>query len=205
MARPGFSLVRCVAVGAAVLLFALGGGDASADGGAPGESAQAVPAHRDAKDPRWVFGSVVVNAPPAEVWARFEKVQTWPQMLTDIARMKVVEHNDTHWNIELETRTLGHGMLGYDVETSPERVVKLSTDKLGVHALAYTRIHPGPEAGQSLVSYSLFLELNGVPSLLISDKSLREKQDHMVAVTLADIGRRWPGGKVGRPTPNPHK
>jgi hypothetical protein len=107
-------------------------------------------------------------SPPDEVWARFERVDTWPQMLSDIARMKV---------------------LGYDVETSPARVIKLSTDTLGVHALAYTRIHPGPQVGQSLVSYSLYLQLNGAPSLLISDKSLREKQDHMVAVTLADIGR----------------
>lgn len=167
-----------------VLLFVLRGNVAAAD-----DSAQAVPAHRDTKDPRWVSGSVVVDAPPDEVWARFERVDTWPQMLSDIKRMKVVDHRDTHWGIELETRTLGHGMLGYAVETSPDRVVKLSTDKLGVHALAYTRIHPGPRAGQSLVSYSLFLKLNGAPSLLISDKSLREKQDHMVAVTLADIGR----------------
>ncbi len=169
-----------------VLLFALRGGVAAAD-----DAAQAVPAHRDAKDPRWVFGSVVVDTPPDEVWARFERVGTWPQLLSDIARMKVVDHRDTHWGIQLETRTLGHGMLGYDVETSPERVIKLSTDKLGVHALAYTRVHPGPQAAQSLVSYSLFLQLNGAPRLLISDKSLREKQDHMVAVTLADIARAF--------------
>lgn len=169
-----------------VMLFVLRGTVAAAD-----DSAQAVAAHRDGKDPRWVLGSVVVNASPDEVWERFERVDTWPQMLSDIARMKVVDHRDTHWGIELETRTLGHGMLGYDVQTSPERVVKLSTDKLGVHVLAYTRIRPGPRASQSLVSYSLFLELNGLPSLLIDDKSLREKQDHMVAVTLADIGRRF--------------
>lgn len=187
MERLTVSRVRRLAmVGAVLLLFALRGNVAAADSN---DSAQAIPAHRDAKDPRWVFGSVVVNAPPDEVWARFERVETWPQMLSDIARMKVVDHRDAHWGIKLETKTLGHGMLGYDVETSPARVIKLSTDTLGVHALAYTRIHPGPQAGQSLVSYSLYLQLNGAPSLLISDKSLREKQDHMVAVTLADIGR----------------
>jgi hypothetical protein len=105
--------------------------------------------------------------------------------------MRVVDHRGTHWGIELETRTLGHGMLGYDVETSPDHVIKLSTDRLGVHAMAYTRIHPGPTSDTSLVSYSLFLQLKGLPSLLISEKSLREKQDHMVAVTLADISRTF--------------
>ena len=188
MTRRTVSRVWRLAMVASVLLFALGGHDATADS-SESPPAQAIPAHRDAKDPRWVFGSVIVNGSPDEVWARFQRVDTWPQLLTDIARMKVVDHRDAHWGIELETRTLGHGMLGYDVETSPSRVIKLSTDTLGVHALAYTRIHPGPQAGQSLVSYSLYLQLNGAPSLLISDKSLRAKQDHMVAVTLADIGR----------------
>jgi hypothetical protein len=182
MLRSATSLVRCFAVAVGLGLFATSGGNAAAAD---------VPAHRDAKDPRWVFGSVTVDAPPDQVWARIERVDAWPQILTDVARLRVTEHQGPHWAIDLETRSLGHGMLGYTVETSPERVLKLSTDKLGVHALAYTRVHPGPTPGQSNVSYSLFLELKGAPSLLISDRSLREKQDHMVAVTLADIQRAF--------------
>lgn len=182
--------LRLASVLAALVLSATRGGAALAAGSA---SAQPIPAHRDANDPRWVFGSVTVDAPPDQVWARFERVDSWPQMLTDIARMRVTDHRGPRWAIDLETRTLGHGMLGYDVETSPDRVIKLSTDRLGVHALAYTRVHPGPTAGQSNVSYSLFLVLKGLPSLLISDRSLREKQDHMVAVTLADIRRGFAG------------
>jgi hypothetical protein len=154
-------------------------------------SAQPVPAHRYAQDPRWVFGSVVVDAPPDEVWARFQHVESWPRMLSDIARMRVIDHRGAHWSIELETRTLGHGMLGYDVTASPERVIELATDRLGVHAMAYTRIHPGPTSTTSLVSYSLVLDVKGLPSVLISKSSLREKQDHMVAVTLADIRRTF--------------
>jgi hypothetical protein len=175
-------------VAASVLLFVMRGGVAAADGT---QIAPPVRAHRDAKDPRWVWGSVTVDAPPDQVWARFERVDSWPQILTDIERMRVDEHSGPHWAIELETRTLGHGMLGYDVDTSLERVIKLSTDRLGVHALAYTRVYPGPTPAQSYVSYSLFLALKGLPSLLISDRSLREKQDHMVAVTLADIQRAF--------------
>ncbi len=148
-------------------------------------------AQRDAKDPRWVWGTVTVEASQGEVWSRFQQVQSWPTMLSDIARLQVTDHRENHWEIKLETKTLGHGMLGYQVDASSDRVIRLKTDTLGVHALAVTRILPGPTAKQTNVSYALFLELNGLPSLLISDKSLRDKQDHMVSVSLADIRRTF--------------
>ncbi len=148
-------------------------------------------AHRDEKDPRWVLGTVTVDAPTDEVWSRFQQVQSWPTMLSDIARLKVEGHRENHWDIKLETKTLGHGMLGYDVDASSDRVIRLKTDTLGVHALAVTRILPGPTAKQTNVSYALFLELKGVPGLLISNESLRGKQDHMVSVSLADIRRTF--------------
>ena len=155
-------------------------------------------AHRDKKDPRWVWGPVTVDASQDEVWSRFQKVESWPTMLSDIARLQVKDHRDNHWDIKLETKTLGHGMLGYEVDASSDRVIRLKTDTLGVHALAVTRILPGPTATETNVSYALFLELKGVPSLLISENSLREKQDHMVSVSLADIRRSFGGASKGR-------
>lgn len=150
-------------------------------------------AHRDEKDPRWVWGTVTVNASQDEVWSRFQKVQSWPSILSDIARLQVTGHRDQHWDVKLETKTLGHGMLGYDVDAGPDRVIRLKTDQFGVHALAVTRVLPGPTATQTNVSYALFLELKGAPSLLIGSASLREKQDHMVSVSLADIRRTFGG------------
>ncbi len=155
-------------------------------------------AHRDEKDPRWVWGTVTVDTPQDEVWSRFQQVQSWPAMLSDIARLQVQGHRDNHWDVKLETKTLGHGMLGYDVDATSDRVIRLRTDTLGVHALAVTRILAGPTAKQTNVSYALFLELKGAPSLLISDKSLHEKQDHMVSVSLADIRRTFGGAPEAR-------
>ena len=171
------------------LLLPLWGADARAE--APSPRKEPTLAHRDEKDPRWVWGTVTVDTPQDQVWSRFQQVESWPSMLSDIARMKVSDHKDRHWSVDLETKTLGHGMLGYDVDASADQVIRLRTDTLGVHALAVTRILPGPSVGKTNVSYALFLELKGAPSLLISQKSLREKQDHMVSVTLADIRRSF--------------
>ncbi len=171
---------------------------ASADGGG-----QSTRWWRDAKDPRWVQGEVTVDGTPDAVWARLSDVGALPQTLTDLARLKVLEKRKgedghTRWKIELETRTLGYGMLGYDVDSGPGREMKLSTNTMGVKAVASTLVRPGPNPGQANVVYSFLVEFSGLSSLLLSSKSLREKQAHMVEVTLNDIGRAFP-----KPAPTP--
>jgi hypothetical protein len=188
-------LISALAVGG--LLVSSRGEVAHAQQGAAPQRGAGV-AHRDEKDPRWVWGTVTVDASQDEVWSRFQQVQSWPTMLSDIARLQVEGHRANHWDIKLETKTLGHGMLGYDVDAGDDRVIRLKTDTLGVHVLAVTRILPGPTAKQTNVSYALFLELKGAPSLLISGKSLREKQDHMVSVSLADIRRTFGDASTSR-------
>jgi len=185
-------------LGVALAMAAIGGGYVRADGGG-----QTVRWSRVASDPRWVQGDVTVNAPPDMVWARLARVDEWPQTLTDIERLKVLdrqpdERGHTRWKIELETRTLGHGMLGYEVDSDPARTLMLKTNRMGVSVVAQTLVRPGPTPHQANVVYSFFIELSGLPSLLISEKSLHEKQEHMVDVTLSDIGRAFP-----KPAPAP--
>lgn len=158
---------------------------------ADGEQA-AVRWHRDASDPRWVQGDATVNAPPDVVWARIARVDDWTHTLTDVAELKVLDRRTddrghTRWKIELETRTLDHGMLDYEVDSDPARSLVLSTNRMGVHAVAQTLVRSGPTPNQSNVVYSLFIHLSGLPSLLISEKSLRRRQEHMVDVTLSDM------------------
>src|SRR5499427_7297431 len=110
MSHPYFG--RGLAVALAMMAMAAIGGDyVRADSGG-----QTVRWSRVASDPRWVQGDVTVNAPPDMVWARLARVNEWPQSLTDIERLKVLDRRTddrghTRWKIELETRTLGHGML----------------------------------------------------------------------------------------------
>jgi hypothetical protein len=191
-------ILRRALFAAALAGLLTSGGQVRADGNAPVW-------RRDPKDPRWVQGEVTVDASPDAVFARVERVDAWPHFLTDVLRLRVLEHRPgaSHWKIELETRTLGHGMLGYDVEVGPGRALKLYTNRLGVKAVAHTLVRP-VGTSQANVVYSFFLELSGLPSLLISDKELRQKQEHMVAVTLADVARAFPPKPVAvAPPANP--
>jgi hypothetical protein len=191
MSKQFVVFFRGAAFGLALAIAAASAGDVRADG-----IAKSVRWHRDARDPRWVQGDVTVDAPPDVVWARLALVDAWPATLTDVARLKVLDrrtddHGHTRWKIKLETRTLGHGMLDYEVDSDPARSLLLSTNRLGVQAVAQTIVRAGPTPNQSNVVYSFFIEVSGIPSLLISEKSLRKNQEHMVDVTLGDIGRAF--------------
>lgn len=177
----------CASCGLALAITSVSGGLVRADGGQA-----AVQWHRDASDPRWVQGDATVNAPPEAVWARLAQVDGWTHVLTDVEKLKVLDrrtddHGHVRWTIELETRTLDHGMLRYEVDSDPARSLLLTTDRMGVHVVGQTIVRAGPTPNQSNVVYSLFIRLSGLPSLLISEKSLRSRQEHMVAVTLGDI------------------
>jgi hypothetical protein len=183
---------RALAIVVGVAALSAADGFALADGTtAP---ATTVAWHRDKKDPRWVQGTVTVDSPPDVVWARIQRVDAWPSLLSDVNRMRVTEHKDkdSHWKIELETKTLPYGMLGYDVDTSgPGRTGKLYTDRLGVKVVAQTDILPGPTPSQSVIVYSFFIEVSGIPKMLISEQELHKKQEHMVAVTLDDFEKNF--------------
>jgi hypothetical protein len=190
MSKPRFVFFSSAPL--ALAIAAAGAGPVRAEGVGPG-SAQW---HHDPSDPRWVQGDVTVDAPPDVVWARLARVDDWTHTLTDVADLKVLDrrtddHGHTRWKIELETRTLDHGMLGYEVDSDPARSLLLTTDRMGVHAVAQTLVRAGPTPGQSNVVYSFFIRLSGLPSLLLSEGTLRQKQEHMVDVTLRDIGRAF--------------
>lgn len=162
------------------------------DAGAEEQAPNPVVLERTGADPHWVQGQVTLNAPPGVVLARLRNVPEWPRLLTDIKQLKVVGRQDeAHSDVELETRTLGHGSLRYQVELAP-RQVKFSRTGSGVAVAAVLVVRDGPTPQQSNVVYSLYIRLSGAPGLLISDKSLHQKQEHMVSVTLADLHRAWP-------------
>jgi hypothetical protein len=135
---------------------------------------------------------VTIAAAPAEVFARLENVPEWPSLLSDITRLKVTGRQGDLWQVELETRTLDHGSLGYHVELDRPRQVRFWRTGNGVAVNAILLVRDGRGPNETNVVYSLYIKLTGAPHLLLSDRALRAKQEHMVAVTLADLDRSFP-------------
>jgi uncharacterized membrane protein len=186
MVRP---FVRCVIGSSVVALAAVVSPCASA--AVASASSPPVSSWRVASDDRWTQGQVNVDAPPDVVWSRLEHVESWPQLLSDISNFRVVDRQGSQWKIELETHTLDHGMLPYTVELQGGRQVRLWAKGPGVTIVAFTLVRDGPTPRTSNVVYSLYIDLSGLTKLLIGDATLRNKQRHMVDVTLGDIWRAY--------------
>jgi hypothetical protein len=144
---------------------------------------------RDKKDPRWVQGQVTVSATPDAVWGRIQRVDDWPSMFSDIKWIKVIERSPTHWRLRLESKTMTCGSHEYHVRFDPNRTGRVIIDAPGTSSVAYFRVLDGPTATEAVVVYSLFIEVHGIASWFVSERTAREKQEQMVERYLRDIGR----------------
>jgi uncharacterized membrane protein len=140
----------------------------------------------------WSQAQVIVNAPPGVVWDTVQQVPEWPRVLSDVEQMRVIEHDGPAWVVDLESRTLHHGMHRYSVRLDPmqRRVIARSRGG-GVSVDSYMLVRPGPTPSQSDVVYSLRIETSGVARLAMSEGTLHTKQAHIVESTLEDLQRRF--------------
>ncbi len=143
---------------------------------------------RDANDPRWVHGTVTISATPDAIMARLSRVDQWPQFLSDIKWMKVVEHEGGHWHVKLETRTMDCGSHDYHLDVS-KRSVQLRIDAVGINAQGLIAVRAGDDAGKSVATFSMFAETTGIVGLLIPEKTLRARQEKMVRRDLEDLSK----------------
>jgi Polyketide cyclase / dehydrase and lipid transport len=146
---------------------------------------------RDKKDPRWVNGYVLVDTAPDAVWAALQGVSSWPTMFSDIKTMKVKRHDGNAWRLEMSTRTFDCGAHDYEVLVQPDRTISVRMLVPGANAVAYVRVRPVQGTEQSIVTYDLFVDVRGVASWFISEKTLRQKQEAMTTRYLGDLQRAF--------------
>jgi uncharacterized membrane protein len=140
---------------------------------------------RPANNARWVQGHVTIPAPPERVFERLAQVDAWPQLFTDIAAMRVIEHHGPEWKIDLETREGHQGTL--HVELGPGRKVTFSASKTGARIAGETLVRGAAAPGQSDVVYNLYVHGSGIPGLFMPERVLRSKQEYMVVAQLSDL------------------
>jgi hypothetical protein len=152
---------------------------------------------RDDKDPRWVQGQAIVSAAPDDVWSRIQRVDDWPNMFSDIKWIRIIERAPNHWRVRLESNTMTCGSHDYHVRFDPNRTGRVIIDAPGTTSVAYFRVLDGRSPAEARVVYSLFVDIRGIMSWFVSEKTLRDKQEQMVVRYLRDIDRLFNGPLVG--------
>ena len=153
--------------------------------------APAVAWRRSEIDARWVQGQVVVPTGQDAIWARLQQVDRWKDMFSDIMTLRVLEHDGNRWRINLRTTAFDCGAHDYNVRFDDNRTAHLRIDAPGVDAHALMAVKPGARAGDSVVTYSLYVEARGIMSWFVSEATLRKKQEFMVSKYLSDLQRAF--------------
>jgi hypothetical protein len=148
---------------------------------------------RNPRDPRWVHGQIDLATPAAELWRRFADVRGWPSIFSDVGSFSVKsESNDSsHWVVRFESKIVGHGAFDYvvtlDATKQSGRVVVVAS---GVRGAVYATVAPIADRG-TRVTYTTFAETYGVLGWLVSEQSLRARQERLVEQNLTDLGKAF--------------
>ncbi|HEU4407783.1 MAG TPA: hypothetical protein VFS43_21140 [Polyangiaceae bacterium] len=146
------------------------------------------PVARDASDPRWVGGAVVVPLPPPQARELLNDVGGWPKLFRDVRSLEIRRHDSGRWRASLVSATLGGH--AHDLEASrTAEGVAFTIDATGLNTRGVFAVADGPSAGTSRVTFRLFAETTGVAGLFLSEQSLRKRQEGFVATYLADLQR----------------
>lgn len=154
----------------------------------PGRTAP-VPWMRDRRDPRWVYGMVIVPTDAQTVRARLRRVDTWPQLFSDIRNVRVTRRGGDEWTVRIETLTFDCGAHDYHVWFQPDGTVHLQIDAPGIDAVARMEVRDGYTPGRAVVTYRLFVDAHGVVGWFVSEATLRRRQESMVTRYLTDLRR----------------
>lgn len=176
-----------IAVAGAFIVAGATFADSSRAGASPGR-AQIT---RDAKDPRWIHGTISVSAPADQIKARVARVAEWPKLLSDIKSLKVIEHSGKRWHVKIETRTMDCGAHDYYIDVAADGNVTLVIDATGINANGRIAAKPSEHEGQSVARFSLFVETSGVIGWFIPESTLRARQERMVRRDLEDIAKAF--------------
>lgn len=154
---------------------------------------------RDARDPRWLRGEVLVDASPAQVLERVARVDRWSELFSDVRSVKVVKRSAEHWHVRLDTRTMDCGEHDYHITFSPGERLDLRIDAPGINAHGSLSAHSTGKAAQSTVKFELFIDTKGFMGWFIPERTLRKRQERMVRGDLEDLASSFTVPPAERP------
>lgn len=102
---------------------------------------------------------VIVPTDAQTVRARLQRVDTWPQLFSDIRNLRVTRRGGDEWTVRIETLTFDCGAHDYHVWFQLDGTVHLQIDA------------------------------HGVVGWFVSEATLRRRQESMVTRYLTDLRR----------------
>jgi hypothetical protein len=156
--------------------------------GGPVMASYGVNVQRSSKDPRWVEGAVSVPVSPGVAWAKLSAVKDWATIFHDITSLKVRKQVEGRWELSVVSSILGGHAHNYEVELVGSNQIKLKMNLTGVDVRGSFKLAPEGE-NKTSARFELFAATTGVAGWFVSEKTLRQKQETLVASYLQDFAK----------------
>lgn len=157
-------------------------------GGAAQAASHGVNVQRSAKDARWVEGVVSVPIGKEAAWAKLSAVRDWKIIFGDITSMTVKKQTGERWDLSVVSAILGGHAHDYAVELVGSNSVKLKMNLTGVDVRGEFKVS-STEKNKATVRFDLFATTTGVAGWFVSEKTLQQKQEALVASYLQDFAK----------------
>jgi ribosome-associated toxin RatA of RatAB toxin-antitoxin module len=135
--------------------------------------------------------TIVVDAPPAAVYALVTDYAGWTSFLTDVSDVKVERGSRRDARVRFHSHAIDHTVT-VQFDNEPDRVIKFVgiEGPPGGRASGTYVLEPLDGGQRTRITASLYLDVVGVAGVFVSDAKIRRMRDAKLRADLNDLVRR---------------
>jgi hypothetical protein len=150
--------------------------------------------------------SVVVNAPPAQVYAAATDYARWPQLLHDIKWTKLEGGGPNDARVRFRSTTLEHE-IAVKFDNVPGRSIRFRGVDAppGARATGDYELVPIDGGAHTRIDATLYLDVVGAPGLFVRDSTTRRMRQNKLRADLGDVAARFANTAASAATAPAHQ
>jgi uncharacterized membrane protein len=135
-------------------------------------------------------GTVVVDAPPAQVYNLVTDYVRWPSILSDVRSVKVERGGRDNARVRFRSHALEHEVT-VQFDNDPGRLIRFKGVKgpPGGRASGSYVLQPIEGGRRTRVVASLYMDVVGIPGLFVSDDKIARMREAKLRADLTDLER----------------
>jgi len=136
--------------------------------------------------------SVIVNAPPAQVYAAATDYARWPQILHDIQWAKIQGGGPRDAKVRFRSTTLEHE-IAVQFDNVPDRSIRFKgvDGPPGARATGDYELVPIDSGTRTRIDATLYLDVVGAPGLFVRDSTTKRMRQNKLRADLGDVAARF--------------
>lgn len=141
--------------------------------------------------------TIVVDAPPAEVYAALTDYPRWQRVFSDVLALEVRPGGRERAEVRFKSRALEHWVT-VKFDNIPGQVIRFKNVKtpLGTRARGEYRLVPIDGGTRTQITAWVYLDVVGASGLFVRDKTIRGYRRAKVAADTRDVQRRFASSPV---------